>query len=57
MRVGALPGGSWETGLEARAQELAATTVRLEEITDPILRMQVRLIRSGKTVWQGRRGD
>ena len=49
--------GSWETVLEARAQELAATGVPLEEITDPILRMQVKLIRSLKAVSQGHPDD
>jgi hypothetical protein len=49
----ATPIGSWETVLEAGAQELAATGVPLEEITDPILRMQVKLIRSLKAVSQG----
>jgi hypothetical protein len=53
----ATPIGSWETVLEARAQELAATGVPLEEITDPILRMQVKLIRSLKAVSQGRPDD
>lgn len=51
------PIGSWETALEARAQELAATGVPLEEITDPILRMQVKLIRSLKAISQGRPDD
>jgi hypothetical protein len=49
--------GSWETVLEARAQELAATGVPLEEIRDPILRAQVKLIRSLKAVSQGRPDD
>ena len=53
----ATPIGSWETILEARAQELAATGVPLEEITDPILRMQVKLIRSLKAVSQGHPDD
>lgn len=53
----ATPIGSWETVLEGRAQELAATSVPLEEITDPILRMQVKLIRSLKAVSQGRPDD
>lgn len=53
----ATPIGSWETVLEARAQELAATGVQLEEITDPILRMQVKVIRSLKAVSQGRQDD
>jgi hypothetical protein len=51
------PIGSWETVLEARAQELAATGVALEEIADPILRMQVKLIRSLQAVSQGRSDD
>jgi hypothetical protein len=34
-------------------QELAATGVELEEVSDPILRMQVKLIRSLKAVSQG----
>lgn len=48
------PIGSWESALEARAQELAATGVPLEEVTDPILRMQVKLIRSLKAVRESR---
>ena len=49
----ATPIGSWETVVEARARELAPTGVPLEEITDPILRMQVKLIRSLNAVSQG----
>ena len=49
--------GSWETVLEARAHELAATDVLLEEVTDPILHVQVRLIRSLKAVSQDRPDD
>jgi len=53
----AAPIGSWDTVVEARAQELAATGVLLEEVTDPILRAQVKLIRSLKAVSQGRPDD
>lgn len=53
----ARPVGSWETVLDARAYELAATGVPLEEVADPILRMQVKLIRSLKAVPQGRPDD
>lgn len=53
----ATPTGSWETALDARAQELAVTGVPLEEISDPILRMQVKLIRSLKLVAQVRPDD
>ena len=53
----AAPTGIWETVVEARAQELAATDVLLEEVTDPILRAQVKLIRSLKAVSQDRLDD
>ena len=53
----ATPIGSWETALESAAQELAATDVPLEEITDPMLRMQVKLIRSVRAVAQVRSDD
>jgi len=53
----ATPIGSWETVVEATAQELAATGVPLEEVTDPILRMQVKLIRSLKAVSRDRPDD
>ena len=51
------PAGSWETVVEARAQELAATGVPLEQIAEPILRMQVKVIRSLKAASQGRPDD
>jgi len=51
------PTGSWETVLDARAQELAAAGVPLEEINDPILRAQVKLIRSLRAVSQGSPDD
>jgi hypothetical protein len=53
----AAPTGTWETVLEARARELATTDLPLAEITDPILRMQVKLIRSLKAVSEGRPHD
>ena len=51
------PVGSWRTVVEARAQELAATEVPLDEITDSILRAQVEVIRSINAVSQGRLDD
>ena len=51
------PVGSWGTVVEARAQELAATEVPLDEITDSILRAQVEVIRSINAVSQGRLDD
>jgi len=50
----ATPTGSWETVVEAKAQELAATSVPLEETTDPSLRAQVKLLRFLKGVSQDR---